>query len=400
MFRTCNRISLLACVLAALPIAIPSRWMPLASAQDQAPVDAANDASAHANRHAGELGVLVSSSPGNGVYVMDVIPGSPAAKADIRPGDYIMDINDEDVSTPIALKEKIEGLSEFDTIDVTLWRQGQDINLKIGLAAESKQLPESHRAWLGVMLSPTDKGMRVDFVHPSSPAADAGLMLGDVITMVDGKNVQSTDAFVQTVQEMGPGKEIKLTIRRRDAEQSLLAKIGEIDAAPISWFHPQRLEAAASQGIEEMIDELRVEIQRLKKEVEQLKSHPAADKGASLRSVNDPASNARVVYVQHGGHGGGHGRDGHYGGNVGGYYGGHYGGGYRGGVNIGGGLGGLWGGSVLPYYPPVIAPLYSSGYYYPYQYYGYGGQPYFYGGSYPYGYRGGVRIGPNFSVGW
>ncbi|GAA4470704.1 PDZ domain-containing protein [Novipirellula rosea] len=47
-------------------------------------------------------------------------------------------------------------------------------------------------------------------------------------------------------------------------------------------------------------------------------------------------------------------------------------------------------------YPPVYR--YPS--YYPYRYYQYGGRPYYYGGNYPYGYRGGVQIGPNFGIYW
>jgi hypothetical protein len=76
-----------------------------------------------------------------------------------------------------------------------------------------------------------------------------------------------------------------------------------------------------------------------------------------------------------------------------GYYGGNRGFGF--GLNYGRGYGNPW---YSPY-PQYATPVYPPAYY-PYQYYNYRSQPYYHGGAYPYGYRGGVRIGPNFSVTW
>jgi C-terminal processing protease CtpA/Prc len=301
MRYVCKQIVPVALAFAAIPMSF-SISTPTAFAQGQAKASPAPNDSVHARQHSAELGVLVSSSPGKGVHVVGVMPGSPAAKAGIRPGDYVMDINDEDVSTPKELKDKIGALDEFDTIDVTLWRDGKDVDLKIGLAAKSKQLPESHRAWLGVMVSPTDEGMKVDFVHPQSPAEKAGLRVDDVIATVDGSDVKAMDAFVKAVQGLEPGKELKLTVRRDGAEIPLTATLGEIDDAPVAWFRQsESLPEVSSHVIEAMLNEMRREIQALKREVQELKAK-SADKEVSYRSAR--SSDGMTLVVPRGRRGG------------------------------------------------------------------------------------------------
>lgn len=339
------------------------------------------------------LGVEVRGSP-KGVQVLSAIPGSPAAKAGIQPGDYITDVNDDDIMTPQDLKTKIAGMSPFDTIDVTLWRAGQNVNVKVALAAEAKTLPEHHRSWLGVMLQMTDTGAEVDYVHPDSPAAKAGLQVGDVISTVNEQPFENLSEFTGAVQDLGPGKELQMTILRDGVEQSVTARLAEIDDAPVTWMlnlSEQADPESTSQALEEFLNEIRHELRALKADVEELKAK-SAEKDVSLRSVG---SSGGVMFVQHGG--------GHYGGGYhgsGGYHGGYYGG-YRGGYG-GYGLGGLGLSFGSPYYysyPSVAAPRYPY-YAYPYQYYGTAAQPYYYGSRVPYGYRGGLRIGPNFSLAW
>lgn len=339
------------------------------------------------------LGVEVRGSP-KGVQVLNTIPGSPAAKAGIQAGDYITDVNDDDIMTPQDLKKKIAGMSPFDTIDVTLWRAGKDVNVKVALAARAKTLPEHHRSWLGVILQMTSTGAEVDYVHPDSPAAKAGLQVGDVISTVNGKPFKNLSEFTGAVQDLGPGKELKMTIRRDGVEQSVTAQLAEIDGAPITWMlhlSEQADPGSASQALEELLNEMREELQTLKADVEELKAEPAK-KDVSLRSA---APGDGVLFVQYGG---GHRGSGYHG--SGGYHGGYYGG-YRSGYR-GYGLGGFGLSFGSPYYygyPAVAAPRYPY-YAYPYQYYGTATQPYYYGSRVPYGYRGGLRIGPNFSLAW
>ena len=80
-----KQIARVALTVAAIPIGLSFHSPPTVAAQEQTSVSPAATQSVHASKHSGELGVMVSSSPGKGVHVVGVIPGSPAAKAGIRP---------------------------------------------------------------------------------------------------------------------------------------------------------------------------------------------------------------------------------------------------------------------------------------------------------------------------
>jgi S1-C subfamily serine protease len=73
-----------------------------------------------------------------------------------------------------------------------------------------------------------DTGAFVTDVVPGSGAADAGLEPGDVITEVDGTAVRGPDDVRQHVRDHEPGDELRLTIQRDGAEQTLTATLGAI----------------------------------------------------------------------------------------------------------------------------------------------------------------------------
>jgi|SRR5579863_426242 len=75
---------------------------------------------------------------------------------------------------------------------------------------------------------PEDGGVEVTFLDPldpHSPAAAAGIKVGDVVMQYNGQHVDSQDQFKRLVRETPPGKEVKLLIYRAGASQILTAKI-------------------------------------------------------------------------------------------------------------------------------------------------------------------------------
>jgi Do/DeqQ family serine protease len=81
---------------------------------------------------------------------------------------------------------------------------------------------EVKRTWIGVFtqeLTPelahhfgVKKGVIVATVEPKSPAADAGLVRGDVVLKLDGREVASPDEFEGRIADHQIGDDIKLTI--------------------------------------------------------------------------------------------------------------------------------------------------------------------------------------------
>jgi putative serine protease PepD len=82
-------------------------------------------------------------------------------------------------------------------------------------------------AFVGVFLnSTTTGGAQISQVQAGSPASSAGLHPRDVVTAIDGKQVVSTQQFIETVDNYAPGQTITLTIKRDGNTQTLKLTLG------------------------------------------------------------------------------------------------------------------------------------------------------------------------------
>ncbi|MGZ4351946.1 MAG: S1C family serine protease [Gaiellaceae bacterium] len=82
-------------------------------------------------------------------------------------------------------------------------------------------------AYLGVSISDNaGGGVSVDQVKSGSPAADAGLKAGDVITAIDGSSVEDTAALGLAVDAHAPGDKISVTYTRSGASKTITVTLG------------------------------------------------------------------------------------------------------------------------------------------------------------------------------
>ncbi|MBL1142917.1 MAG: trypsin-like serine protease [Proteobacteria bacterium] len=74
-------------------------------------------------------------------------------------------------------------------------------------------------------------GVLVTAIMRNGPAENAGLIPGDIMIAIDGKNVSSPDQAIETITALLPGKEVKVKILRGWEQQDLIAKIAQRPAA-------------------------------------------------------------------------------------------------------------------------------------------------------------------------
>jgi len=98
--------------------------------------------------------------------------------------------------------------------------------IAIGVASVApRSLSETTKGFLGVTPEGTDDGVRLRDVLKGTPAAKAGLKIGDYAIAVDGKKVGSRVQFHQLIAGRLPGEEVEFTVRRGDEELKLVAKL-------------------------------------------------------------------------------------------------------------------------------------------------------------------------------
>jgi putative serine protease PepD len=80
--------------------------------------------------------------------------------------------------------------------------------------------------FLGIYLEQANGGAKIARVTSGSPAADAGLKAGEVITAIDGHSVSGPDAVIAAVSSHKPGDQITLTVGNGSSTSDVTATLG------------------------------------------------------------------------------------------------------------------------------------------------------------------------------
>jgi serine protease Do len=96
------------------------------------------------------------------------------------------------------------------------------------------------RGWLGVQIQPVNgeiadslglskaAGALVSEAQAESPARAAGIVAGDVITAVNGKDVASPKELARLIGNLEPGASVEVSVWRKGASETVLVKLGEL----------------------------------------------------------------------------------------------------------------------------------------------------------------------------
>ncbi|MFU9135279.1 serine endoprotease DegQ [Erwinia tasmaniensis] len=134
-----------------------------------------------------------------GAFVNEVLPNSAAAKAGIKAGDIIVNLDDKAVESFAALRVKIGTTPPGKEVKVGLVREGKPLTLTVKLETSSQPVTHAEQmtpALEGATLidgaaKDGTKGVSVSAVTKASPAEQSGLQKDDVIVGVNRARVQN-----------------------------------------------------------------------------------------------------------------------------------------------------------------------------------------------------------------
>src|SRR5262249_49773323 len=104
----------------------------------------------------------------------------------------------------------------------TLAQQGHIKRGYLGISSQPVELPEAQRG-AGKQAS----GLLIVRVEPNSPAARAGLLLGDVLISIDGKPIADTDDLQAHLAGDHVGATVAVEVIRGGAPHTLSLTIGQ-----------------------------------------------------------------------------------------------------------------------------------------------------------------------------
>jgi serine protease Do len=146
-----------------------------------------------------------------GALVQDVAPEGPGARADVRPGDIIIEQNGRPVANATDLRNAVASLAPGTTTKLRVFRDGRQRMLEVGVeelpgvATTTGAVTGEQPRWgmelaeitpelrERLVLGATQRGAVVLQVTANSPAEDAGLRAGDLITNIGENEVHDAD---------------------------------------------------------------------------------------------------------------------------------------------------------------------------------------------------------------
>jgi serine protease Do len=177
-----------------------------------------------------------------GALVATVVNDSPAMKAGVRPGDIIVEYGGRPVGRPDALPRAVAETPIGRESAITVLRDGK----RQVVTAKIEELPEQPRPvaataapekparglavqsltpQIGRQLGLSDRaGVLVRRVEDGSPAAEAGLQVGDVIVEVDHRPVKTVEGLTRALRTHASGTPVLLLLHREG--DSLFVALG------------------------------------------------------------------------------------------------------------------------------------------------------------------------------
>jgi len=171
-----------------------------------------------------------------GAFVLNTYKGSPADKAGLLPGDYVLSADGITIRNSDHLTQVVGAMVAGRTYPFELVRYGerQKLSVKIGERDEKDEVAQYRNLWPGMtVVRITDdirkeagigagvEGVVIGFIPDSdTPAAIAGFRPGDVITEINGKSVRTMLDFYRAINDRSK-RDVTFRINRKNVEVTI-----------------------------------------------------------------------------------------------------------------------------------------------------------------------------------
>ena len=199
----------------------------------------------------------IEESDEGGVMIADVLAGGPADAAGLVPGDLIVAVDGEELSDDVDFAELIGAYAPGDEVTLTVTNAESNEKMEIPVVL-GVHPDDEERAFLGIayVLAPAMPGMgdlapdedaddsdedaapaergslrsmmpfgqggaMIAEVVEGGPAAEAGLMAGDLIVAVDGQELSDDADFAELIGSYAPGQEVTLTVTNVETNEKM-----------------------------------------------------------------------------------------------------------------------------------------------------------------------------------
>ena len=166
---------------------------------------------------------------GFGVFIVEVMEGTPAQTAGLRTGDLVVAFEERPVTETKVLQRLVAASAPGRDVHLTVLRAEGRRRLDVRLAAMPRAVfGERIGAEFGFIVRDPEPGsstaLSVSAVVPKSSADRGGLETGDVILQINDLAVVTREALREALADAGLEAPLRLTVRRGGERLSLVLK--------------------------------------------------------------------------------------------------------------------------------------------------------------------------------
>lgn len=113
-------------------------------------------------------------------------------------------------------------------VPVGVFLDGWEMMLKSEFIGEGPfaQKPQIGKGFLGIGTEPVDGGLEIKKVGKGSPADTEGLLVGDILTSLNGDKTDTKERLKELLAEMAPGDKLELEIIRDGKDETIKMRLG------------------------------------------------------------------------------------------------------------------------------------------------------------------------------
>lgn len=173
---------------------------------------------------------------------------SPASKLGLKVGDKIIAVDGKPIKNQAQFLHAMGPKYEGDTISLMVKRDDKELSFdKVVLTGQ----PTSHtHAYLGILpvRDDNENGVVVRYVFPESPAAKAGIEVGDRIMTMDTMPISDRDMMQILLNRLLPGMQTKLGVKKKTGTKTLTVALAAMDdAIPVGELAPGTAKKALAE---------------------------------------------------------------------------------------------------------------------------------------------------------
>ena len=193
-----------------------------------------------------DLAATVKMKDARGIMVTNVNSAGPAERAGLKRYDVILQLNGKDVRDTNSFRNSVAAMAPGTQVTLTLWRDGAQIEIRATLGELTPETAQSGNQGgggseesggrLGVSVEPitpslasqlglprNSQGLVVTDISPGSPAADAGVHIGDVIREVNRQPIRTVDDIRKALQRSD--RQALLLIERQGQVAAIVVRL-------------------------------------------------------------------------------------------------------------------------------------------------------------------------------